>query len=126
MYRITYGQFNDVVRQENGRSVPGDIIVPPFDELARAIKWQIRGVRLYGRLMKVGAEGQHPILTFSATCDDFTLGAPSEAYVRMIVSGLEETYPSICESQILEYLAQAEGIRDVIPHDVLARWVLGH
>ena len=30
------------------------------------------------------------------------------------------------ESKILEYLSQAEEIRDSIPHDVLARWVQGH
>jgi hypothetical protein len=34
MYLISYGQFNDVVRQENGRNVPGDIIVPPYEDLA--------------------------------------------------------------------------------------------
>jgi hypothetical protein len=36
MYLITYGQFNDVVRQENGRTVPGDVIVPPYDDLAHS------------------------------------------------------------------------------------------
>jgi hypothetical protein len=30
MYLITYGQFNDVVRQENGLAIPGNIIVPPL------------------------------------------------------------------------------------------------
>jgi len=53
--------------------------------------------------MKVGTEDAHPILTFSATRDDFGLGAPSEACIKMIVCGLEETYPSLCESQTLEY-----------------------
>jgi len=72
-----------------------------------------------------GAAPLHPILTFSATRDDFALGAPAEAYAKMIVSGLKETYPSMCDSQILEYLSQADGIRDVIHADVLARWVLG-
>ncbi len=124
MYLITYGQFNDVVRQENGKIVPGNIIVPPFGELARAREWLIPNVRLYGRLLKVGTEGEHPILTFSATREDFTLGAPTEDYVRKIVSGLKDTYPTMCKSQILEYLAQAEGIRDTLYHDVLARWIL--
>jgi hypothetical protein len=126
MYLITYGQFNDVVRQENGLAIPGNIIVPPFDELGGATEWQIDGVRLYGKLIKVGAEGEHPILTFSATRADFTLGAPSEAYIRMILSGLKETYPSMCESQIIDYLAQADGIRDIIHRNVLSRCVLGN
>jgi hypothetical protein len=126
MYLITYGQFNDVVRQENGKKVPGSIIVPPFDELARGREWPIPKVRLYGRLLKVGTEGEHPILTFSATRDEFTLGAPSEAYLKIIVFGLQETYPSLCESQILEYFGQAEGIRGTVDPDALACWVLGH
>ena len=125
MYLITYGQFNDVVRQENDRKVPGDIIVPPYVELARATEWQIARVRLYGRLMKVGGEGRHPVLTFSATRNDFILGRPSEAYLRMIVSGLQETYPAMCKSEILVYLAQAEGIRGMIDPDALACFLLG-
>ena len=36
MYLVTYGQFNDVVRQENGRNVLGSKIVPPFEALATA------------------------------------------------------------------------------------------
>ena len=125
MYQITYGQFNDVVRQENGRRVPGDVIVPPYDELARRSDWQVGGIRLYGRLLKVGMQDQYPILTFTATNDDFAIGAPSEAYIRMILSGLAETYPSLGKSDILAYLSQAEGIRNVIGPDLLAQWVLG-
>jgi len=126
MYLITYGQFNDVVRQENDRKVPGDIIVPPYDELATATEWHIASVRLYGHLMKVGVEGGQPVLTFSATRNDFILGRPSEAYIRMIVSGLQDTYPAMCESEILEYLAQAEGIRGMLDPDALACFLFGH
>ncbi len=126
MYLITYGQFNDVVRQENERIVPGNIIVPPFDGLVLASEWLIDKDWLYGRLLKVGTEGEHPILTFTATRDDFTLGAPSEDYLKIIVFGLQETYPSLCESQILEYFGQAEGIHGTLDPDALACWVLGH
>jgi hypothetical protein len=44
----------------------------------------------------------------------------------MILSGLKETYPSMCESQIIDYLAQADGIRDIIHRNVLSRCVLGN
>jgi hypothetical protein len=125
MYLITYGQFNDVFRQENGKRVPGDSIVPPYEQLTSAAEWQIHGIRLYGRMMKVGMQGEHPILTFSATRNDFAIGAPSEAYIKMIVSGLEETYPCMRKSEILEYLSPTDGIRNVIKGDVLARWILG-
>lgn len=127
MYLISYGQFNDVVRQENGRDVPGGNIVPPYDDLAANDQWLIPGIRLYGRLVKTGTHADRPILTFTATRDDFAIGAPSEAYVKMIVSGLEETYPCLRKSEILEYLGQVDGIRATpIQGDLLARWVLGH
>jgi hypothetical protein len=125
MYLITYGQFNDVVRQENGKKVPGNMIVPPYEDLACGDLWTIDG-GIYSRLMKTGTQDGHPILTFTATRDDFAIGAPSEAYIKMIVSGLEETYPCMCKSEILDYLDMAEGIRGAIQGDVLTRWVLGH
>jgi hypothetical protein len=124
MYLISYGQFNDVIRQENGRDVPGDMIVPPYEHLSRGDQWKIAGVRLYGRLIKAGVQDEHPILTFTATRDDFAVGAPSEAYIKMIVSGLEETYPYLRKAEILDYLVRAEGIHGAIPGDMLAAWVL--
>lgn len=125
MYLITYGQLNDVVRQENGRDVPGNVIVPPYDEWTRVDHCEIAGFRLYGRLIKIGMQVQHPILTLTATRDDFLIGAPSEAYIKTIVAGLEETYPCLRKSEILHYLRQAQGIRDLIQGDVLAGWILG-
>lgn len=125
MYLITYGQFNDVVRQENGKNVPGSMIVPAYEDLERGDFWAI-GAGIYSRLMKTGTRDGHPILTFTAARDDFAIGAPSEAYVKMIVSGLEEAYPCMRKSEIFEYLWMADGIRGAIPADVLTRWVLGH
>ena len=126
MYLISYGQFNDVVRQENGRKVPGDIIVPLYEDLSRGAHWEITGVRLYGRLIKTGMLDEHPILTFTTTRDDFMVGPPSEAYIKMIVQGLEETYPCMRKSEILDYLGHTEGIRDAIPGKALATWIMGH
>jgi len=125
MYLISYGQFNDVVRQENRKAVPGNMIVPPYEYLSQGDQWEIAGVRLYGRLIKAGMQDEHSILTFTATRDDFVIGPPSEAYIKMIVSGLEEAYPCMRKSEILDYLRGTEGIRDTIPGDVLAAWVLG-
>lgn len=60
MYLITYGQFNDVVRQENGRDVPGDIIAPPYELLSCPGPWQIAGLRLYEHLLKTGMQDWKP------------------------------------------------------------------
>jgi hypothetical protein len=125
MFLISYGQFNDVVRQENGRDIPGAVVVPSYDELAYADHWQIDGYRLYGRLIKAGVDAGHPILTLTATQDNFDIGKPSEAYLKTIASGLRETYPSIRESEILDYLNNAEGIRGLIQPDMVAGWIMG-
>jgi hypothetical protein len=125
MFLISYGQFNDVVRQENARGVPGAIVVLPYDELAHGDQWPIDAYRLYGCFIKTGVEDGHPVLTLTAAQDSFAVGKPSEAYVKTIAAGLEEAYPCMRKSEILEYLGTAEGIRGAIQHDVLARWVLG-
>jgi hypothetical protein len=124
MYLITYGQFNDVVRQENGRDVPGSVVVPSFEAFARADHWEIDGFRLYGGVIKIGARHGHPILSLTAAHENHEVGAPSEAYVKTIVSGLEETYPCMRKSKIFDYLARTQGIHDAIPADTLNRWVL--
>lgn len=99
------------------------MIVPSYEQLSHGDHWQIAGLRLYGRLLKIGMQGEHPILTFTATRDDVAVAPPSEAYIKMIVSGLEETYPCMRKSEILNYLGRTEGIRDTIPGDVLAAWI---
>jgi hypothetical protein len=125
MFLISYGQFNDVVRQENARGVPGAIVVPLYDELAHGDQWPIDAYRLYGRFIKTGVEDGHPVLTLTATQDNFAVGKPSEAYVKTIAAGLEETYSCMGKSEILDYLAKAEGIRGLFPPDVLATWIVG-
>jgi hypothetical protein len=124
IYLITYGQFNDVVLQENGRDVPGRVVVPSFEALAQADHWEIDGFRLYGGVIKTGARHGHPTLSLTAAHENHEVGAPSEAYVKTIVTGLKETYPCMRKSKILDYLGRTQGIHDTIPGDTLNRWVL--
>lgn len=124
MYRITDEQFNDVVLQENGLKVDGKRIIPPFEALCTLVEFVLHGIRRYGRLLKVGEKDGHPILTFTATKSDFQIGSPSEAYLKFIVAGLEETYPCMRKSEIRDYLSVAPGIHDRIPIEQLTRWIL--
>jgi hypothetical protein len=48
-----------------------------------------------------------------------------EAYVKTIVSDLEETYPCMRNSEILADLSGIEGIREAISEDTLAEWLSG-
>ena len=99
--------------------------MPSYEELARSDHWQIDGYRTYGRFLKTGVEDGHPVLTLTATQDDFAVGKPSEGYVKTIAAGLDETYPCMRKSEILDYLRKSEGIRDLIQPDVLVGWIRG-
>lgn len=70
--------------------------------------------------------GRSTVSAFTAALhENHEVGAPSEAYVKTIVSGLEETYRCMRKSKILDYLRVTQGIRDAIPGATLTRWVLG-
>jgi hypothetical protein len=124
MYRITDEQFNDVVVQENGLEADGKRLIPPFEALCIQNESVLPSLRLYGRLLKVGEKDGHPVLTFTATKSDFQIGSPSEAYIKLIVAGLEETYPCMRKTEIRDYLSVAPGIQDRIPIEQLTRWIL--
>ena len=111
MYRISDDQFNDVVLQENGKPVDGVRFVPAFEELLAIPEFILPGNPLYGKLLHVGDDGGSPILTFS-TALDLPIAPPSAAYIKVIASGLKETYPHMSNSDICEYLSQCDGIRD--------------
>ncbi len=124
MYLITDEQFNDVVLQENGRAIDGTRLLPPFGTLMSLRDSILPGVEMYGRLVCLGKRGGYPMLTFTATKNDFKGGPPSEAYVKVIVSGIKETYPSMKDSEIWGYLQNRDGIRGKIPPDQLKRWIV--
>jgi hypothetical protein len=126
MYLITEEQFNDVVLQENSRRVDGTHLVPPLRELASQNDHRIPGVKAYGRLLVLQNEASRPVLTFTNTDEDvLPIGPPSEAYVRIIVAGLKETYPAMENGDIVEYLSRADGVKGRIGAEQLATWVAG-
>jgi hypothetical protein len=123
MYLITDDQFNDVVLQENAKKVDGRRMVPEFNQLCQEQDFLLADSGLYGRLLRVGEEDGYPIFTFTATKNDLKVGAPSEAYVRVIVSGIKETYPAMTDGEICEYLWRCQGIYDAISPQQLKKWV---
>lgn len=124
MYLITDEQFNDVVLQENGRPVNGTRLLPPFEKLMQRQDFLLPAIETYGRVIRLGEEERWPVFTFTST-GSFPVGAPSEAYVKIIVSGIRETYPSMSSDGIFNYLARAEGIRDRVPVEKLRTWIAG-
>lgn len=102
-YKISMEQFDDVVAQENGRK-PGDLKVETEEALTKGKSRISYG--LYGTLVHIGDYENAPVFTFTG---DFTAkealtslheskpktmptNSPSNNYMRMIGSGLAETF----------------------------------
>jgi hypothetical protein len=123
MYLITEDQFNDVVLQENSKAVDGTRILPPFEQLKCEKETLLPEAGWYARLLLVGKRDEYPIFTFTNARDDLKPSPPSEAYVKVIVAGIKETYPLMTDEHICEYLLRTDGIRGAIPPERLADWV---
>lgn len=123
MYLITDEQFNDVVLQENGKRVDDTRFVPPFEQLQRKGQWILPGNPLYGGLLNIGSEGRHPVLTFTTAWTNLRPNSPSENYVKVIASGIKETYPRATNREIAMYLLAADGIRGNLDPVQIERWV---
>lgn len=122
MYLITYEQFNDVVLQENGKSVNGTTILPPFGSVPDGKDIVLEHL-LYGRLILIGEKDESPILTLTATDTDLKVAAPSEDYLKTIILGLKEAYPKMGIPDILGYLLRADGVCGLVTPTQLDRWI---
>jgi hypothetical protein len=113
MYLIIDEQFNDVVIQENSKEPDGSRFVPAFNQLVSQPQSILPGDPWYGKLLNMGSEGGWPILTFTTAGADLQHPptAPSEQYVKVIASGIKETYPEMSDDDIVAYLYRAAGIR---------------
>ena len=112
MYLITDEQFNDVVMQENSKEPDGSRFVPAFEHLVSQRESLLNDDPWYGKLLNIGSEGGCPILTFTtARTDLLNPNAPAEQYVKVIASGIKETYPQMSDDDIVAYLNKAAGIR---------------
>lgn len=125
IYLITDEQFNAVVMQENSKKPDGSRFVPPFDELVSKQESRTRENGWYGRILNLGLEGGYPILTFTTARANLEHPptAPSERYMKVIASGIKETYPGMSDDDIAEYLFRADGVRGNIALAKIRDWV---
>jgi hypothetical protein len=125
MYLITEEQFNDVVMQENAKRPDGSRFVPAFNQLVSQLQCILPGNPWHGKLLNIGSEGGWPILTFTTARADLQHPptAPSEQYVKVIASGIKETYPQKSDDDIGAYLHKAAGIRGNIDLAKIRDWV---
>jgi len=102
-YRITRGQFVDVLRQEN-QNVELDCDI---DALV-AEGSQLCGDGAYALALCCGELDGLPVLSFTAA-EQRPPAAPSKAYLRCIIAGLRETY-HLNKRGVRRYLLDAPGI----------------
>ncbi|WP_228718297.1 histone deacetylase [Kitasatospora acidiphila] len=105
-YRVTVGQFSDIVAQEMYRPPGADldlatVLATGRDEL---------GPGRYETLLLVGEVDGEPMLTFTASWSpaEAPLNAPAEAYLRQLAAGLAEAHGWSTE-RIAAYLASRPG-----------------
>jgi hypothetical protein len=122
-YLINMQQFDDVVAQENGKSV-GSVTVDTTKALTEGVD-QVMPVGLYGTLVHIGDYENAPVFTFTgknSAQDNLTLSrdgksfggtnAPGNNYLRMIGSGLQETFGMGPQEQA-DYLRGALGVTNM-------------
>jgi hypothetical protein len=117
-YLVTWGQFEDVVTQENGR--PTSSI-----DLDSSVLTEGRSVRLglgsYQNLLCLGTLDGFPIVTITSprAMSSAELGAPSSTYLKVMIAGLRETR-AMRDDAIVDYLASAPGCSEVLVVAALA------
>ncbi len=109
MYLITADQFAEVVKQEIRLE---ENLIINMDELIRKGFLILDDRSWYNKLLFLGYEDGYPVLTF--TNKDYLkdeINAPNKHYLRVIISGLRETYNTE-DSEIRDYLENIKGVKE--------------
>jgi hypothetical protein len=118
---ITWGQFEDVVAQENGRSTPSIELGRGLDELEEGFSRAL-GRGRYDNVLCLGRIEGHPVLAFTSpgTMADAVLGAPAPGYLEMLIVGLRESR-HLDDDALVTYLGAAPGCSADLVSAVLGR-----
>jgi hypothetical protein len=111
-YLVKWGQFEDVVAQENGRATsPVDVDLVDL-EAGRSFPL---GPGRYENVLCLGRYDEFPVVTFtsSGTMTQAELGAPSKAYLKTMISGLRESH-AMSDDGIVGYLGAAPGCSEAL------------
>jgi hypothetical protein len=79
----------------------------------------------YARILNLGMEEGHPVLTFTAVGPDarITPAEPSREYVQTIARGIREAFTDVRMDQLCEYFEDCDGVRGKIPKESLRGWL---
>ena len=121
MYLISRDQFREVVLQENGyRRMDAEVEMDLERTVREGRSEMPEG--LYGTLLFLGQEDEHPIFTFTASWNEnqAPLNRPGPKYLRVIIRGLKETF-GLSTPGVIEYLRDVPGVQGALPEEELAR-----
>jgi hypothetical protein len=109
-YLITWEQFEDVVAQENGRPTASIAIDPDRGGLTESCSIRLGPGRYENLLCFGGHDDGFPVVTITSplTMRDAPLGAPSPAYLQVMIAGLRQSH-RMSDDAIVAYLAAAPG-----------------
>lgn len=110
MYLITKEQFADIVKQETKYN--GELIID-FGKCIEQGSLIFKDPSWYGNLIYLGEQYGDPIFTFTSKVD-FTdqINKPNDTYLKTIVEGIKETFPTFNEFDICDYLLPLDGIKE--------------
>jgi hypothetical protein len=117
-YLITWEQFEDVVAQENGRATAPVVLAPDEPQAGASIQL---GPGRYENLLCFGRLDGFPLVTFTSpwAMAEAELGAPSPAYLRVMIEGLRESH-RLSDDAIVRYLGSAPGCSEELAASALA------
>jgi hypothetical protein len=117
-YLITWGQFEDVVAQENGRPTT-QLDIEPGD-LTTGFSVRV-GAGRYENVLCVGRLDEFPVVTITApwTMIEAQLGAPSSTYLDVMIAGLRESH-ALRDDEIVAYLGAAPGCSEELARPLRA------
>lgn len=110
IYLITQEQFVDIVKQET--KFKGELNID-FEKCVEQGSLIFKDPSWYGNLIFLGKRNQKPIFTFTSKTN-FTdqINKPDNAYLKTIIEGIKEAFPSFNEFDICDYLLPLAGIKD--------------
>lgn len=110
-YLITIEQFEDIVKQENGKRIDEKINID-YDGAMQQGQGAIDDVSWYNCLVYLGEdEDGIPAFTFTHKEDYTSFVKPSVRYLQCIIKGIKELYTNYTDEEILKNFKDRGGIK---------------
>lgn len=111
-YKVRFAQFIELWQRENTTAdTPGQLPTPTWDEVMRGHDFDALP---YGKFVVLAGFEDDPTPVRSFTSPALGVkdaAAPSPPYLKHIIIGLRERYPSLSDDDVVAYLTAVPGVR---------------